>query len=241
MPAPNNPAAAMNFRLFGEHENELLGQLRENVRRHGKARAGGGDIAQVAGADRFAVLEVHQYVPSQILTGTATAFDGHFGNLRKHILFAKILTEGYALPRGVSGGAMPKLDRVLETALYVDDLDRTAAFYAELFELAPLYADERLRAFAVGSSALLLFRRGASLETMTMPGGTIPPHDGSGPLHVAFAIAADELAPWEERLRDRGVAVEGRTDWPRGGRSIYFRDPDGHLLELATPGLWRIY
>jgi catechol 2,3-dioxygenase-like lactoylglutathione lyase family enzyme len=136
---------------------------------------------------------------------------------------------------------MPKLERVLETALYVDDLDRAAAFYAELFELAPLYADERLRAFAVGSSALLLFRRGASLETMTMPGGTIPPHDGSGPLHVAFAIAADELAPWEERLRDRGVAVEGRTDWPRGGRSIYFRDPDGHLLELATPGLWRIY
>jgi catechol 2,3-dioxygenase-like lactoylglutathione lyase family enzyme len=136
---------------------------------------------------------------------------------------------------------MPKLDRVLETALYVDDLDRAAAFYAELFELAPLYGDERLRAFAVGTSVLLLFRRGASLETMTMPGGTIPPHDGSGPVHVAFAIAADELVPWEERLRDRGITVEGRTDWRRGGRSIYFRDPDGHLLELATPGLWRNY
>jgi catechol 2,3-dioxygenase-like lactoylglutathione lyase family enzyme len=136
---------------------------------------------------------------------------------------------------------MPKLDRVLETALYVDDLDRAAAFYAELLELAPLFADERLRAFAVGSSVLLLFRRGASLETMTIPGGTIPPHDGTGPLHVAFAIGANELAPWEARLRERGVAVEGRTDWPRGGRSIYFRDPDGHLLELATPGLWRVY
>jgi catechol 2,3-dioxygenase-like lactoylglutathione lyase family enzyme len=88
---------------------------------------------------------------------------------------------------------------------------------------------------------LLLFRRGASLETMTMPGGTIPPHDGSGPLHVAFAIAADELVTWEERLRDRGIPIEGRTDWRRGGRSIYFRDPDGHLLELATPGLWATY
>lgn len=136
---------------------------------------------------------------------------------------------------------MPKLDRVLETALYVDDLDRAAAFYAEVLDLPSLYADERLRAFAVGNSVLLLFRRGASLETMTMPGGTIPPHDGGGPVHVAFAIAADELAPWEGRLRDRGIPVEGRTDWPRGGRSIYFRDPDGHLLELATPGLWRIY
>jgi catechol 2,3-dioxygenase-like lactoylglutathione lyase family enzyme len=137
---------------------------------------------------------------------------------------------------------MPKLDHVLETALYVDDLGRAAGFYADILGLAPLYADERLRAFAVGGrSVLLLFRRGASLETMRMPGGTIPPHDGSGPLHVAFAIAADEFAQWEERLREHDIAIEGCTDWPRGGRSIYFRDPDGHLLELATPGLWSIY
>jgi len=136
---------------------------------------------------------------------------------------------------------MPKLDRVLETSLYVDDLARAAAFYAGVLGLAPLYEDERLRAFAVGGSVLLLFRRGASLETISMPGGTIPPHDGSGPLHIAFAVAADELARWEERLRERGVTVEGRTDWPRGGRSVYFRDPDGHLVEIASPGLWRIY
>jgi catechol 2,3-dioxygenase-like lactoylglutathione lyase family enzyme len=136
---------------------------------------------------------------------------------------------------------MPKLDRVLETSLYVDDLDRAAAFYADVFELPSLYADNRLRAFAIGPTVLLLFRRGASRETMTMPGGSIPPHDGSGPLHVAFAIAADELTRWEERLGERGIPIEGRTDWRRGGRSIYFRDPDGHLLELATPGLWRNY
>jgi catechol 2,3-dioxygenase-like lactoylglutathione lyase family enzyme len=63
----------------------------------------------------------------------------------------------------------------------------------------------------------------------------------TGPLHVAFAVAADDLALWEARLGERGVAIEGRTDWPRGGKSIYFRDPDGHLLELATPGLWAVY
>ncbi len=136
---------------------------------------------------------------------------------------------------------MPKLDRVLETALYVDDLPRAVAFYADVLGLSSLYEDERLRAFAVGASVLLLFRRGASLETINLPGGTIPPHDGSGPLHVAFAVGADELARWETRLGAHGVPVEGRTDWPRGGRSIYFRDPDRHLLELATPGLWRIY
>jgi catechol 2,3-dioxygenase-like lactoylglutathione lyase family enzyme len=67
-----------------------------------------------------------------------------------------------------------------------------------------------------------------------MPGGVIPPHDGSGPHHLAFSIAADELQEWEARLGEFGVAIEGRTSWPRGG--ISFRDPDGHLL--ATPGLW---
>ena len=137
---------------------------------------------------------------------------------------------------------MPKLDRVLETALYVDDLERAARFYADVLGLHPLFADVRLRAFAVGGrSVLLLFRRGASLETTTMPGGTIPPHDGRGPLHVAFGIGSEELAAWEARLTAHEIAVEGRTDWPRGGHSIYFRDPDGHLLELATPGLWEIY
>jgi catechol 2,3-dioxygenase-like lactoylglutathione lyase family enzyme len=137
---------------------------------------------------------------------------------------------------------MPELDRVLETALYVDDLERAGRFYADVLGLRPLFADERLRAFAVGGrSVLLLFRRGASLQTARMPGGTIPPHDGSGPLHVAFGIASEELAAWETWLHARDIAIEGRTDWPRGGHSVYFRDPDGHLLELATPGLWEIY
>ncbi len=140
------------------------------------------------------------------------------------------------------GAAMPKLDGVLETALYVDDLDRALRFYTDVLGLESLYRDTRMGAFSVGGkSVLLIFPRGGSLETVHMPGGTIPPHDGAGPLHIAFAIAKDELAGWETRLADNGIAIEGRTKWKRGGESIYFRDPDGHLLELATPGLWAIY
>lgn len=137
---------------------------------------------------------------------------------------------------------MPKLDGVLETALYVDDLERAARFYEDVLGLLPLTSDRRFRAYAVGSrNVLLLFRRGATLETVVLPGGTIPPHDGHGPLHVAFAIAADELAAWERRLAEHGTPIEGRTTWPRGGHSVYVRDPDGHLVEFATPGLWAIY
>jgi catechol 2,3-dioxygenase-like lactoylglutathione lyase family enzyme len=136
----------------------------------------------------------------------------------------------------------PKLERVLETCLYVDDLDRAARFYSEILGLTTLTRDARFHAYDVGQrSVLLLFQRGATLETVHLPGGSIPPHDGRGPLHIAFAIKAAELPEWEERLGRSAVAIEGRTVWPRGGRSIYFRDPDGHLLELATPGLWAIY
>jgi catechol 2,3-dioxygenase-like lactoylglutathione lyase family enzyme len=136
----------------------------------------------------------------------------------------------------------PRLNGVLETCLYVEDAGRAASFYERILGLSCIYADQRLRAYDVGGrGVMLLFSRGQSLETVTLPGGTIPPHDGQGPVHMAFSIAADELAAWEERLAAAGIAIEGRTRWPRGGTSIYFRDPDGHLLELATPGLWPGY
>ena len=135
-----------------------------------------------------------------------------------------------------------RLERVIETCLYVDDLDRAARFYEQVLGLAALTSDARFRAYDVGGqSVLLLFHRGSTLETVRMPGGTIPPHDGHGPLHVAFAIGAEDLAEWERRLAAQGIAIEGRTVWRRGGTSLYLRDPDGHLLELATPGLWPGY
>jgi catechol 2,3-dioxygenase-like lactoylglutathione lyase family enzyme len=137
---------------------------------------------------------------------------------------------------------VPKLGGVIETALYVHDLERAHAFYRDVLELDVLTSDSRFSAFDVGGrNVLLLFKRGATLETVHLPGGTIPPHDGAGPIHVAFSITSDELAVWEKRLGSHNVAVEGRTAWPRGGHSIYFRDPDSHLLELVTPGVWEIY
>jgi catechol 2,3-dioxygenase-like lactoylglutathione lyase family enzyme len=137
---------------------------------------------------------------------------------------------------------MPTLNGVLETALYTDDMDRARAFYEGVLELAPIFSDARLTAYGVAErSVLLIFRRGSAAALTKFPGGVIPGHDGSGPLHVAFAIARADLAAWEARLTAHGVALEGHTDWSRGGRSVYFRDPDGHLLELATPGLWTVY
>jgi catechol 2,3-dioxygenase-like lactoylglutathione lyase family enzyme len=138
--------------------------------------------------------------------------------------------------------ALTTRPRVLETALYVDDLERAGRFYGEALGLEPMTRDSRMWALDCGpASVLLLFRRGATLETVELPGGRIPPHDGSGPIHLAFAVPAAELPEWETRLADCGTEIEARMKWPRGGESIYFRDPDHHLVELATPGLWANY
>ena len=137
---------------------------------------------------------------------------------------------------------MPKLDGILETAIHTEDMVRARAFYEGVLGLEPIYNDNRLSAYAVaGRNVLLVFRKGTTGQTVTLPGGTIPGRGGDGTLHVAFAIGKDELERWETHLVSRGVAIEGSNNWERGGRSLYFRDPDGHLLELATPGLWSIY
>lgn len=137
---------------------------------------------------------------------------------------------------------MPRLNRIVESALYVDDLARAGRFYREVLGLEPMLQTKTLTAFDIGgANVLLLFLRGSCLKTQQQAKGSIPPHDGSGPLHICFAVDAAELNAWEATLTEKSVAIEGRTEWPRGGVSLYFRDPDGHLLELMTPGNWPNY
>jgi len=144
---------------------------------------------------------------------------------------------------GMNSTVDPPIQGVLETALYVEDLARAAAFYREVLGLRPMAGDRtRFQAFDAGPrQVLLLFRRGGTLEPAAVPGGTIPPHDGSGQNHVGFAIPADAYEAWRNRLLGLGIAIESEARWERGGRSFYFRDPDGHLLELITPGIWENY
>lgn len=135
--------------------------------------------------------------------------------------------------------AVPRLSHILETALYVADLDISGAFYQRILGGEPFLRDARMCALGLaGGGVLLLFVRGGSAEPSTTPAGTIPAHDGHGTLHVAFAIPKGELAAWEAHLAAQDVPIESRITWPRGGTSLYFRDPDGHSVEVATPGLW---
>jgi catechol 2,3-dioxygenase-like lactoylglutathione lyase family enzyme len=130
----------------------------------------------------------------------------------------------------------PKLGHILESSLYVDDLPRSLRFYQEIFGFPVLsdFAERGCALHAGPHQVLLLFKKGASRAITS-------PHDGNGELHLAFAIAASELPTWESWLRQHNIAIEEKRQWQLGGWSIYFRDPDRHLLELATPGTWPVY
>ncbi|MGB8663297.1 MAG: VOC family protein, partial [Serratia inhibens] len=126
--------------------------------------------------------------------------------------------------------------------LYVRDIERADAFYQQVLQLPAMVANERFRAYNVGEqSVLLLFIEGDSLKGAHYPEGDIPPHDGNGPLHIGLAVAKEQLPHWERHLTAHNIKIEGRMSWEHGGESIYFRDPDGHLLELVTPGIWANY
>ena len=128
------------------------------------------------------------------------------------------------------------MNGILESSLYVSDVSRSAHFYEELFGFPVIaYFGERGCAMHAGpQQVLLLFKKGASRAIQS-------PHDGDGELHVAFAIPSDELTSWESWLAAKEIVVEEKHKWDLGGWSLYFRDPDRHLVELATPGVWSVY
>lgn len=131
----------------------------------------------------------------------------------------------------------PSVNGVLETSLYVESAARSAEFYRRVFGFeplvpeAPLNDDTRLCPMRAGDrSVLLLFKKGSTPDT-----------DATGAIHIAFGIARSDLAKWEEWLTKQGISIEQRKTWEFGGEALYFRDPDGHLLEVVTPGVWSIY
>ena len=134
----------------------------------------------------------------------------------------------------------PPLDGILETAVYCSDLEKVAEFYEKVFGFSRLFADARLVAFDIGGrQVLLLFKEGATTNDFTLPNGdVIPAHDGRGKTHFAFQIPKDQFDTWIAWLAEIDVPVTSIVNWTKGGQSLYFDDPEGHLVELATPGLW---
>jgi catechol 2,3-dioxygenase-like lactoylglutathione lyase family enzyme len=128
-----------------------------------------------------------------------------------------------------------KIKAIIETAIYVDDLDAAETFYRSVLGLPVMGKEpDRHVFFQVGEASMLL----AFLAEATRKGDHLPPHGATGPGHFALGIEMESLDAWRELLQGHGVTIEKEVEWPRGGRSLYFRDPAGNSVELVTPGVW---
>lgn len=127
--------------------------------------------------------------------------------------------------------------RVLETCLYVDDVEDAADWYETRLGL-DRYADAlpRHAFFALEDQMLLLFDPEETQEAA--PGDKAPPHGATGPQHVAFGV--EDLDDWRSRLEEAGVEILATRNWG-GGESFYFEDPAGNILELVEKGVWPVW
>ena len=129
---------------------------------------------------------------------------------------------------------------ILESALYVTDLDAAAEFYAQVMGLERIASAEgRHVFFRCGQGVLLLFNAQAT-RVPAAPGARlpVPPHGAVGQGHLCFAATGVEIERWKARLDGLGIVIEADFEWPNGGRSIYFRDPSGNSIEFAEPRIW---
>jgi catechol 2,3-dioxygenase-like lactoylglutathione lyase family enzyme len=135
----------------------------------------------------------------------------------------------------------PTTGNIIESCLYVADVDRAAEWYGRIFGFPIIFRQgERLRALQVGQEqVLLLFKERGSLTPGVVPGGVIPAHDASGPAHIAFSMRTVEADQWEKHLSEHQVRIESVVNWGEGDKSLYFRDPDNHVLELISKDFWQ--
>ncbi len=134
----------------------------------------------------------------------------------------------------------PALGGVLETALYVDDLAAAERFYGGVLGLPKIFeVPGRQLVFRCQDGIVLIFNPDhTDRERVVINGGAIPLHGTHGAGHMAFRVNKEDLSQWRVLFQQAGVAIESEVNWPNGAHSIYFRDPSGNSLELATPHLW---
>lgn len=124
--------------------------------------------------------------------------------------------------------------QIKETCIYSHDLDRAEKYYEQVLGLPKIGKVEgRHVFFRAGGSVLLIFNPEA-----TAVDPKLPAHNGEGRIHLAFEVTGDQYELTKAQLIQRGVKIIREETWHAGFKSFYFRDPDGHLLEVVEAGMW---
>ena len=129
---------------------------------------------------------------------------------------------------------MPSINAIHHVAFTVTDVERSAAWYADLLGMVVVLAGDE---DAVADSVLAHPASGCVVGLRQYPAGSGDGFDEmrTGLDHLAFGVdSADELAAWEDELARRGVAFTPAAVTPIG-TVVVFRDPDDIQLEFWLP------
>jgi catechol 2,3-dioxygenase-like lactoylglutathione lyase family enzyme len=114
--------------------------------------------------------------------------------------------------------------------LFVEDLAATRAFYEKVFGLPIHYQDEASAVFRFGNTLINLLVVGEASDLIG-PAAVAPPEAGA---RAQFTLEVDDVDAMCAELTGRGVElVNGPLDRPWGIRTACFRDPAGHVWEIA--------
>jgi catechol 2,3-dioxygenase-like lactoylglutathione lyase family enzyme len=119
---------------------------------------------------------------------------------------------------------------IAAVTLFVDDLSAARTFYREVFGLDVVYEDEDSAVFKFGDTLINLLRETAA-SSLIEPAAVAPV--GAG-VRFQFTLAVNDVDGMCEELTRRGVVLlNGPMDRPWGVRTASFRDPGGHIWEIA--------
>jgi catechol 2,3-dioxygenase-like lactoylglutathione lyase family enzyme len=114
--------------------------------------------------------------------------------------------------------------------LFVEDLEAARRFYQEVFELPVFYENGNSAVFKFGETLINLLRT-SEAPGLVAPAPVAPPEAGA---RFQFTLGVEDVDRTADELRSRGVELlNGPIDRPWGIRTASFRDPGGHIWEIA--------
>lgn len=115
--------------------------------------------------------------------------------------------------------------------LFVDDLDAAKRFYQEVFRLPVFYEDDNSAVFKFGETLVNLLQAGEA-PSLIEPASVAPADAG---VRFQFTLEVEDVDAMCDELKRRGVELlNGPMDRPWGVRTASFRDPGGHIWEIAA-------
>lgn len=134
-----------------------------------------------------------------------------------------------------------KFEKIVETCIYSPDLKIMKDFYVNRLGLDLISEEERRHVFLkAGKSMLLVFN---PENTSLAANSTFPTHGAcTSPSSIHFALEIEQAGyeAAKNLLAQNKIAIEKEMSWGSEGKSVYFRDPAGNLVEIVTKGQWPV-